>query len=433
MVPKVAFYMLAYNTKETYLRKAVESVLNQTEKSLIFFIQDNGSTDKTKDILREYADKDSRIILFRNEINCAVTEQEHEERQKLFEKYFVEAGTEYFAVIDSDDYYKLGFLEVMYAEAKRTDADIIMCGTTHINEEETQVIMKRLPPDFCLPGEKLSDEGFIQLYATVRTLWGKLYSRRLWETYWYLLDRERPTKLTNGIDTYVMLSLLSKVKNVVSINKSLHYFRIRNKSLYHSSLNINRINEGEILFTKGMEYSKVLGICNEKVVTFLCNVYHNHIIDLLNILCLSKEMEIDTKVEYIRKILEEPLYKMICEKNSQFIHCIFDTLSILALKSTSEQRRKMIHAINYKRTLIHETIKAEMIGLLDQGENELASVKANKLLIELPLEEDILYFNIFINILLENRENVQCLSKTAMNFYPYSKDIQELLCHVPKL
>ena len=51
-----------YNTPETYLRRSIESVLNQTYADFRYFIVDNGCTDATRHILEEYAGQDNRII-----------------------------------------------------------------------------------------------------------------------------------------------------------------------------------------------------------------------------------------------------------------------------------------------------------------------------------------------------------------------------------
>lgn len=64
--------MSVYNG-ERYLREAVESILNQTFTDFEFIIIDDGSTDSTWDILAEYATRDRRIVLMRNEENIGLT------------------------------------------------------------------------------------------------------------------------------------------------------------------------------------------------------------------------------------------------------------------------------------------------------------------------------------------------------------------------
>ena len=58
--PFVSVIMPVYNCAQ-YLREAIESILNQTFQDFEFIIINDGSTDNTPEILREYANKDSRI------------------------------------------------------------------------------------------------------------------------------------------------------------------------------------------------------------------------------------------------------------------------------------------------------------------------------------------------------------------------------------
>ncbi|MBO7244901.1 MAG: glycosyltransferase family 2 protein [Alphaproteobacteria bacterium] len=66
-MPKISVIMPVYNTKEIYLRPAIESVLNQTYTDFELIIIDNGSKKETVQILEQY--KDNRIKLYRLEEN----------------------------------------------------------------------------------------------------------------------------------------------------------------------------------------------------------------------------------------------------------------------------------------------------------------------------------------------------------------------------
>ncbi len=68
--PKVSVVMCVYND-EDYIREAVDSILNQTFRDFEFIIVNDGSTDRTPEILRSY--DDSRIILLDNEKNIGIS------------------------------------------------------------------------------------------------------------------------------------------------------------------------------------------------------------------------------------------------------------------------------------------------------------------------------------------------------------------------
>ena len=58
--PKVSVIIPVYNVEE-YLRECLDSVINQTLKEIEIICVDDGSTDNSLEILKEYAKKDNRI------------------------------------------------------------------------------------------------------------------------------------------------------------------------------------------------------------------------------------------------------------------------------------------------------------------------------------------------------------------------------------
>lgn len=67
-MPKVSVLMTAYNS-ERYIAEAIESILNQTFSDFEFLIINDGSTDKTADIIAQYAKADKRIKFIDNKNN----------------------------------------------------------------------------------------------------------------------------------------------------------------------------------------------------------------------------------------------------------------------------------------------------------------------------------------------------------------------------
>ena len=67
----ISVLMPTYNV-EKFIRQAVESILNQTWDNFEFIIVDDCSQDRTYEILSEYANKDSRIKLYRNDTNSKI-------------------------------------------------------------------------------------------------------------------------------------------------------------------------------------------------------------------------------------------------------------------------------------------------------------------------------------------------------------------------
>jgi len=92
--PRVSVLMPVYNG-ERYVRKAVESILNQTFTDFEFIIVDDGSTDHTWQILQDYAANEPRIVLVRNETNVGLA--------RSLNRGLGLARGEYIARMDADD------------------------------------------------------------------------------------------------------------------------------------------------------------------------------------------------------------------------------------------------------------------------------------------------------------------------------------------
>lgn len=66
-MPKVSVLMPIFKTKESYLREAVESILNQTFDDFEAILVNDGSTDNSLQIIQAYADKDKRFKVINQE------------------------------------------------------------------------------------------------------------------------------------------------------------------------------------------------------------------------------------------------------------------------------------------------------------------------------------------------------------------------------
>ena len=69
--PLISVIMPAYNA-EKYIGEAIESILNQTLKDFELIIVNDASTDSTGNIIKSYAEKDSRIVVLVNENNLNI-------------------------------------------------------------------------------------------------------------------------------------------------------------------------------------------------------------------------------------------------------------------------------------------------------------------------------------------------------------------------
>ncbi len=114
----VSVVVPVYNAA-AYLKKCLDSVIGQTLENIEIIIIDDGSTDGSSEICKEYAAKDSRIIYYKKENEgLAAARQDGIER----------ASGEYIGFVDSDDWLELNMYERMYSEAVKENADIVFCN-----------------------------------------------------------------------------------------------------------------------------------------------------------------------------------------------------------------------------------------------------------------------------------------------------------------
>lgn len=116
--PKVSVVMAVFNG-DKHLCECLDSILAQTLNEFEFIIIDDASTDKTKDILNEYANKDSRIII--------ITNEENKERSVSRNIGICAARASLIAVVDADDVSAPHRLEVQY-EFMQKNPHIGVCG-----------------------------------------------------------------------------------------------------------------------------------------------------------------------------------------------------------------------------------------------------------------------------------------------------------------
>ena len=114
--PKVSVIIPVYNVEE-YLRECLDSVVNQTLKEIEIICVDDGSTDNSLEILKEYTAKDKRITIMK--------------QKNLYAGVARNAGLsqakgEYLSFLDSDDFFELNMLEEVYEKVKKTKTDIVM-------------------------------------------------------------------------------------------------------------------------------------------------------------------------------------------------------------------------------------------------------------------------------------------------------------------
>lgn len=125
MAVKVSVIIPIYNAHD-YLHTCLDSILSQTLKGIEVICVDDESTDDSLEILKEYAQSDSRIRVLHQKNGGAGAAR----------NYGMQYATgEYLSILDCDDFFEPDMLEKSYQEAKEKNADIIVFGCDFYDNE----------------------------------------------------------------------------------------------------------------------------------------------------------------------------------------------------------------------------------------------------------------------------------------------------------
>ena len=169
LIPKVTVIMPAFNS-ETYIERSVKSVLSQTHPNLELIVVDDGSTDRTGQILRRLSRDDSRLRVLRTEENRGPAEARNLALGEVSE------DTDYVTFIDADDEYVTDALA--YAmESAGTGAELILMGFVIVEEDGREREYNEFD---CLVRPEDMRTAFPRLYKAnlLNQVWAKFYSAR---------------------------------------------------------------------------------------------------------------------------------------------------------------------------------------------------------------------------------------------------------------
>ena len=170
MEPKVSIIIPVYNV-EPFLARCLDSVVGQTLRDIEIICVDDGSPDRSIDILNRYAAEDARI---------RVISQENRGLGGARNRGFDAATGEFVLYVDSDDWIDPAYCERLYEAARETGADVACASMLKIRPSyskwtirytERQVVADvqekfrvcRCPPDFYVMNKLLRREMLLRL------------------------------------------------------------------------------------------------------------------------------------------------------------------------------------------------------------------------------------------------------------------------------
>lgn len=243
VMDKVSVIVPVYNY-QNYIRKCLDSILNQTYSNLEVIVVDDGSTDRSGDICDEYAAKDARVVV-RHKQNGGIGSAM---------KVAMELVTgEYVAFVDADDYIDARAYERLITIAKDTDADIVEFGTYTVNTDY-EVYGDVILEDKIIEGNRaiVEDYFFVQ---TLPHLSSKFVKKELFDNF-TVMD------VTVAIDELTTVQLLENCEKI-AFTHEVFYYAVRMKPSVSRA-----VNTGERLNESFMSHMKMISYLKEKNIWF---------------------------------------------------------------------------------------------------------------------------------------------------------------------
>jgi teichuronic acid biosynthesis glycosyltransferase TuaG len=133
-LPLISVVIPVYNAGR-FIGGTLESVLQQTYRHLEIILVDDGSTDDSVQIIRNYQKKDRRVILLQNAINMGVSYSRN--------RGTVKAGGEYICFLDNDDRWEKEKIRLQYDDIKQRSL-LFSCTARKLVDEEDREKRKKI-------------------------------------------------------------------------------------------------------------------------------------------------------------------------------------------------------------------------------------------------------------------------------------------------
>ena len=219
-----------YNVEE-YLHVCIDSLMHQGDLRLEIIMVNDGSTDRSGEIINQYAKKDNRI---------KVLHQENKGASAARNAGLDLAQGEYIAFVDSDDWVKEGSLLTLYHQATRHQADVVMGNIWLCHQNGSMDKPFRRVSGELLNKTLTGKEGFLKLVKTCYYLP---------MPFKYLYQRKYLGKIQARFEEGIMYEdelwcpvVLCQAEKMVIVDTEFYYYRQREESVMHTTTLYRRLD-----------------------------------------------------------------------------------------------------------------------------------------------------------------------------------------------
>ena len=293
--PEVSLIIPVYNV-ESYLKQCLDSVINQTFKDIEIIIVNDCSCDSSLQIIKEYQQKDERIVL----INL----QENKGQGNARNEGLKIAKGNYITFIDSDDWVRVDYIETLYKTIKEHNVDLAIANISTYNNITGKISHIKFPPTIY---NNLNTKAIKSIILKQRMIWSscsKIYKKS------FILNNNIFFKQILMEDILFNYEVILKTDNIILTDKNLYYYRIK-RNLSTMENKSNRIYSCVNVFKN----IKQMLINNNQLEKFKSSFYS------YGYLCFAAEIEVSSlSKKELNKIIVELKNTVFDDRNTILIY-----------------------------------------------------------------------------------------------------------------
>lgn len=330
----VSIIVPVYNA-EKYLADAIQSVLDQTYSNFELIAVNDGSTDRSLEILQRFTDQRVRII---NKENTGVSDTRN---------VAIKAATgEFVCFLDADDYYSPCYIQRMYETAIVNDADMVVCnyvpfrGKPYFSEEKSTAVSVQ------------STEALVQA-GVLTSAWTKLIKTSTLSKLNILFERN----MSFGEDLFFCWKTFLASENVWMINEKLYGYRMTDSgatSKYHPEL----YEKYKAAFTDLKAFGKTINKDDE----YAMDVFFATRMPSFVLMTVREKCSLVQKRNRLLHILDDNIIQSVYKNWNLFV----TRINVDQIAFYEKCRKKQIFSLllyGYKRNAI-TLLKSKIKGLL---------------------------------------------------------------------
>ncbi len=226
---QISIILPTYNV-EKYIARALESCINQTFKDIEIIVVDDCGNDKSIDIAKEYASKDDRIKIIRNEENLKLLRARYEGAKV--------ATSPYIMFLDSDDYLELNACEecIKILDMGGGGKIDLLCFEAFITNAKKSIKKLNIKQ-----GKYNNKEFTMQILKTKNpfwTMWAKIIKKDIYLKAFNMLNLKKEIKINMAEDALLYYPLTILSNEIFYLTQPLYTQHVNSNSITN---NINSL------------------------------------------------------------------------------------------------------------------------------------------------------------------------------------------------